>query len=133
LASLVSILTAVRFMRSDSVDVGAIATVMELTYKMFLEGAIQAREDGRVPNDRIVDSHFTELMANPVGALRTIYERLKLDWPAGHDQAIKQYLQSKPKDKHGAHVYSLQDVGLDPESVGRSFEQYVSHYRITEE
>jgi hypothetical protein len=69
-------------------------------------------------------------MADPVGAMRSIYERLQLEWPDDHDPVIKGYLTSKPKDRHGAHMYSLADVGLDPESVRRSFEPYVAHYRI---
>jgi hypothetical protein len=133
LASLVSILSAVRFMRSDAVDVVALANIMELTYKMFLEGTIEARDGGLIPNDRIVDSHFVELMADPVATMLRIYERLQLDWPDGHDRVIKGYLNNKPKDKHGAHVYSLGDVGLDPESVRNSFAEYVAHYGITPE
>ncbi len=133
LASLVSILSALRFMRSDAVDVAALAAAMEFTYKMFLEGAIQARESGGIPDEQIVDSHFTDLMADPVAAMRSIYERLRLEWPDDHETVIKGYLTSKPKDKHGAHMYSLADVGLDPESVRRSFEPYVAHYRIAHE
>jgi hypothetical protein len=133
IGSLVSVLTALRFMRSDAVDVALLANAMEMTYKMFLESAIQAREQGTVPNDQIVDSQFVALMADPVGALRSIYEALELAWPDGHDGVIKQYLADKPKDKHGAHPYSLADVGLDPESVRRSFALYTSHYRIIEE
>ncbi len=133
LASLVSILSALRFMRSDAVDVAALASVMEATYKMFLEGAIRDREQGLVPNDRIVDSHFTELMRDPVTSLRGTYEKLELEWPAGHDRVITAYLDQKPKDKHGSHAYSLSDVGLNADSVRRSFEPYVSHYGIGEE
>jgi hypothetical protein len=132
LPSLVSILSAVRFMRSDAVDVAALAAAMEVTYKLFLEGAIQARLDGQIPDEQIVDSHFTELMSDPVGALRRIYDQLQLQWPDDHDQVIKNYLVNKPKDKHGQHVYSLHDVGLDDESVRASFETYVAHYGITE-
>ncbi len=133
LASLISILSALRFMRSDAVDVPALAAIMEMTYKMFLESAIQARADGSVPADRVVDSHFVDLMADPVRALRSLYEQLDLEWPGGHEQVIREYLAAKPKDKHGAHAYSLPDVGLDPVSVRASFERYVSHYGITEE
>ena len=133
LASLVSILSAMRFMRSDAVDVAGLAAVMELTYKMFLEGAIAARRDGSIPDDHIVDVHFIELMADPVDTLRAVYDTLQLEWPSDHDQRIKEYLATKPKDKHGAHVYSLDDVGLDPWSVRRSFEPYVSHYHVSEE
>jgi hypothetical protein len=133
LASLVSILSALRFMRSDAVDVRALAEVMEATYAMFLESAIEARGDGSIPSDRVVDSRFIDLMSEPVGTLHDLYEGVELEWPSGHEQVIKEYLAAKPKDKHGAHVYSLPDVGLDPESVRRSFERYVSHYGIAEE
>ena len=133
LASLISILSALRFMRSDAVDVPALAAIMEMTYKMFLESAIEARRDGSIPGDRVVDSHFVDLMADPVRALRGLYQQLDLDWPTGHEQVIKEYLTAKPKGKHGEHAYSLADVGLDPGSVRASFEQYVSHYGIAEE
>jgi len=133
LASLVSILSAVRFMRSDAVDVAALAPIMQATYETFLDGTITQREDGTIPNDRIVDSHFVELMRDPVTSLRTTYDLLELDWPAGHDRVITGYLASKPKDKHGAHAYSLADVGLDDASVRAMYAHYVGHYGITEE
>ncbi len=133
LASLVSILSAVRFMRSDAVDVATLALIMQATYQMFLDNTIAERADGTIPNDRIVDSHFVDLMRDPVASLRRTYEQLALDWPAGHDTVITRYLADKPKGKHGTHTYSLADVGLDEASVRTTFTHYVAHYGITEE
>jgi hypothetical protein len=133
LASLVSILSAVRFMRSDGVDVGTLAPIMQATYQMFLDNTIAERADGTIPNDRIVDSHFVDLMRDPVASLQRTYEQLALDWPAGHDKVIMTYLAAKPKGKHGTHTYSLADVGLDEASVRATFTNYVAHYGITEE
>ncbi len=133
LASLVSILSAVRFMRSDAVDVATLAPIMQATYQMFLDHTIAERVDGTIPDGRIVDSHFVDLMRDPVASLRSTYEQLALDWPAGHDGVITKYLADKPKGKHGTHTYSLADVGLDEESVRTTFTHYVAHYGITEE
>jgi hypothetical protein len=133
LASLVSILSAVRFMRSDNVDVQLMATTMQLTYEMFLNNTISERADGTVPDDRIVDSHFVDLMADPVAALQRTYEQLGLAWPKGHDRVITDYLRAKPKGKHGSHSYTLADVGLDEDSVRATFKDYVGHYGIAEE
>ena len=133
LASLVSILSALRFMRSDAVDVAAIAGAMQVTYQMFLDGAIAQRVDGEIPDERIVDLHFVDLMADPVTELRRVYEELALEWPSGHDHVVTRYLEQKPKGKHGAHSYSLADVGLDDESVRATFKNYVAHYGIREE
>jgi len=133
LASLVSILSAVRFMRSDAVDVEFLAQIMQPTYEMFLSGTIAQRVDGTIPNDRIVDSHFVDLMRDPVTSLRNTYEGLQLAWPAGHDRVITDYLTNKPKGKHGAHAYSLADVGLDDDAVRETFKEYVAYYGIAEE
>jgi len=133
LASLVSILSALRFMRSDAVDVAGLATIMEATYAMFLDGAIEARRSGAVPAGQIVDCHFTDLMRDPVASLRATYDGLGLEWPAGHETAVRDYLRSKPRAKHGEHAYSLADVGLDPESVAASFDPYVRHYGLEPE
>ncbi len=133
LASLVSILSAVRFMRSDVVDVGLLAQIMQMTYQMFLTNTIAERVDGVVPNDQIVDSHFLDLMRDPVASLRATYDQLGLGWPAGHDQVVTDYLANKPKGKHGAHAYSLADVGLDDDAVRAAFKEYVAYYAITEE
>jgi len=133
IASLVSLLAVLRFMRSDRVDVGGLGVAMQFTYGMFLDAVIDQREAGAIPNDQIVDSHFLDLMADPVSSLRTLYEQLALTWPNGHDERIRTYLADKPKGKHGAHTYTFGDVGLDETSVRETFAHYVAHYGITEE
>jgi hypothetical protein len=133
IASLVSLLGVLRFTRSDRVDVATLGPLMELTYQMFLEQVIDQRTNGAIPDDRIVDSHFLDLMADPVAALARLYEQLDLPWPAHHDRTVRDYLASKPQGKHGAHRYTFAEVGLDEDSVRRSFARYVDHYGITEE
>jgi hypothetical protein len=133
IGSLVSLLAVVRFMRSDRDDRAVLGPMMEMTYQLFLEQAIAQRTDGTIPNDQIVDTHFLELMADPVAMLRRVYEQLGYDWPKGHDRAITGYLDSKPKAKHGAHTYAYADLGLDDAHIRATFAAYVAHYGITEE
>jgi hypothetical protein len=133
IASLVSLLAVLRFTRSDHVDTAALGPLMELTYQMFLEQVINQRESGTIPNDRIVDSHFLDLMADPVASLHRLYDELELAWPPKHDRTVRDYLAAKPKGKHGEHHYTFSEVGLDEESVRATFRGYVDHYGITEE
>ena len=133
IASLTSLLGVLRFMRSDVVDVEALGPMMEITYQMFLEGAIAQRSDGSVPAERIVDSHFVDLMADPVAQVHGLYDQLGLDWPARHDARIGDYLANKPRAKHGTHSYTFESVGLDEDHVRATFANYVAHYGITEE
>lgn len=131
--SLISILAALRFMRSDRVDIARQGKTMEAAYQMILERVISQRELGAIPNDRIVDCHFVDLMTDPTSALRRVYDQLQLEWPDGHDATIRTYLEVKPRAKHGEHVYSFDDVGLDEAHVRATFADYVAHYRVSEE
>ena len=133
IASLVSLLAVLRFMRSDRVDVSLLGPAMELTYGFFLDQVIAQRTDGTLPDAQIIDSHFLELMADPVASLKRVYEQLDYTWPDGHDQRVRSYLAAKPKGKHGAHNYTFADVGLDEDSVRSTFAHYVEHYGISEE
>jgi hypothetical protein len=100
---------------------------------MFLDLVIEQRTSGTIPDDRIVDSHFLDLMQDPVATLRKSYEQLELEWPAGHDAVVAGYLAAKPKAKHGTHSYSFADVGLEESSVRAAFTHYVAHYGIATE
>jgi hypothetical protein len=133
IASLVSLLSVLRFMRSDHVDVATLGATMELTYQFFLEQVVAQRADGTIPADQVADVHFLDLMAAPAATVRRAYEQLGLDWPSGHDATIEQYLAAKPKGKHGAHEYTFADVGLDEAHVRATFASYVEHYGIVEE
>ena len=133
IASLTSLLAVLRFMRSERDARLTLGPIMELTYQFFLEQVIAERENRIVPDDQIVDTHFLELMADPVAMIHRVYEQLGYDWPKGHDRAIAEYLAAKPKAKHGVHTYSFADVGLDDDHVRATFAHYVDHYGITEE
>jgi hypothetical protein len=133
IASLVSLLSVLRYMRSDHVDVAALGATMEMTYQFFLEQLIMQRTDGTIPDDQVADIHFLDLMQAPAATVRSAYDRLGLPWPDGHDETIERYLVNKPKAKHGAHEYTFADVGLDDAHVRASFADYVAHFGITEE
>ena len=131
IGSLVSLLAVLRFMRSERDQRLELGPLMEMTYQLFLEQVIAQRTDGAVPNDQIVDTHFLELMSDPVAMLRRVYDQLGYDWPEGHDQAIAAYLAAKPKARHGAHTYAYADLGLDETHLQATFAPYVAHYGIT--
>jgi hypothetical protein len=133
IASLVSLLAVLRFMRSERDVRAELGPIMEMTYQFFLEQVIAQRSDGTIPDEQIVDTHFLELMSDPIAMLHRVYEQLGYEWPKGHDLAITAYLDAKPKAKHGAHSYTYADVGLDEAHVRATFAPYVAHYGITEE
>jgi len=131
--SVANLVCTLRFMRSDAVDVAQQGQIALGTFKYLLELGIQLRKAGALPEKQIVDSHYLDLMSDPVANLQRVYEQLGLAWPSGHAERIRTYLREKPKAKFGAHTYKYEELGLDVNVVREQFEPYVAHYGIRAE
>ena len=123
--SSLSTLATVRWERSDDVDmpeadVGLVDLMIVLAKR---------REAGEVP-DRIVDSHFADLMADPVAAVEKLYGQMSRPFLAEHADAIRRYVAEKPKGKFGTHRYSLEDWGFDAAALRARTRPYTDYYGV---
>ena len=134
IASLVSLLAVLRFMRSERDERLTLGPIMEMTYQLFLEQVIAQRTDGTVPDDQIVDTHFLELMSDPGrdAAPRVRPARLRL---ARRARPARSPTTSRPSPRPSTARTrtTYADLGLDDDHVRATFAPYVAHYGITEE
>ena len=87
------------------------------------------RAAGELP-DRIVDLHFTELMADAVSAIEKLYGQMSRPFLGEHADAIRRYVAEKPKGKFGQHQYSLEEWGFDPVALRERMRPYTDHYGV---
>ncbi|MEM7135598.1 MAG: sulfotransferase [Myxococcota bacterium] len=127
-----SLMGTLRFMRSDHVDLSALE-FMPMSMQMTFDKGIQQRADGAVPTDQICDLLYADLVQDPVEALRRCYAKLALPFSNERAAAITRYIEDKPKGKHGAHDYTLEEFGLDGEALGTMFSRYQAHYGVPDE
>jgi hypothetical protein len=66
---------------------------------------------------RLYDVPFDELVADPVGVVRSIYGHFNLPWSAEKEAALQGYITRNPKNKHGRHTYSAADFGLSEAQI----------------
>ena len=74
--STVSTSAMTQWMRTDEVDVDALARSVEASFTGGLNQSVALRESGAVPAERFVDVHFDGLMSDPVATLRAAYARM---------------------------------------------------------
>jgi len=122
-----STLATVRWERSDAVslpdDSGG------LGFGDIMIGLAHRRAAGELP-DRIVDSHFAELMAAPVASVEKLYGQMDRPFLGEHADAIRAYVAAKPKDKFGKHRYSAEEWGFDPAALRERMRPYTDHYGV---
>jgi hypothetical protein len=133
LPSLASAVAGVRWMRSDRVDVQELAQYFAAGYPASMDALIADRQSGRLPNEQFVDSHFLDLMRDPVGRIREIYRQLSLEFTDSFGADIVRYLREKPQGKFGKHRYSIDDMGIDVADFNAKCENYRRHFGVGSE
>jgi hypothetical protein len=121
-----STLATVRWERSEEAELPEAGGV-GLGDMMIL--LAQRRAAGALP-DRIVDSHFSELLANPVSAVEKLYGQMDRAFQGEHADAIRRYIETKPKGKFGKHQYSLEEWGFDAAALREKMRPYTDYYGI---
>jgi hypothetical protein len=131
LPSEASLHTVLRRAFSDAIDPGVVGReITELTADELRVG-LRARDDGCAPPERFFDVRYRDLVRDPLAMVRRIYLAFDLPFTATAEARMRRYLADSPKDKHGAHVYSLQQFGLDEDEERERYRSYRERFLLT--
>lgn len=70
-----------------------------------------------IPPAQLLDVQYTELIADPVQTVHTIYDYFGYRWNDRMARNLAQWLVHNPQHKHGIHRYSLEQYGLTARQV----------------
>ena len=123
-----SLIRNVRVMFSDSVDPVAIGRNMLETFDQMIERSIAFRET-QGP-DSIYDLQYTDVMRDPLGEIKKLYQHFGEPLTASAESAMTAYLAANPKGKYGRHTYALEDYGLTAQAVRAHYRDYCERFEI---
>ncbi|WP_232492480.1 sulfotransferase family protein [Novosphingobium kaempferiae] len=128
LGSIGSLIENVRRIYSDDVDLEGIGRSFMETFAIMIErqDAFRAKHGA----DAILDVQYVDVMKDPIGVCRGIYEHFGDPFTPEAEAAMQAYMAANPKGKHGKHDYSLERYGLTREGVHHAFADYIERYRI---
>jgi hypothetical protein len=63
-------------------------------------------------------------MDDPLAVVRRIYRHFRLPLSGEAEVRMRRYLATNPKDRHGPHVYSLAQFGLDIDAERARYRGY---------
>ena len=128
LGSIGSLIENVRMIYSDEVDLHRIGETFMETFALMIErqDAFRAQHGA----DAILDVQYVDIMKDPIGECRRIYEHFGEPFTDEAQAAMDAYMAANPKGKHGKHDYSLERYGLTREGVHEAFADYIARYRI---
>ena len=120
-------------MHSDFVDVDAVVKSAVNGTAIAMDLVMQWRADGTLPDDRIIDVRFDDLVGDPWRTMHTVYERIGCPLTSDAEHRMRAYLEARPRDRHGRHEYAFADTGLDLDRTRARFAAYQAQYGIASE
>lgn len=128
MASLASLSTLLRAAFSEEADPHLIGPEMAARWGDGLLQAVAQREQGCLPDDRFTDVHYRAIVEEPIETVKTIYTRFDRALSADAENAMRAFLAANPKNKHGAHRYSLEQFGLNADEQAERFSAYRTRF-----
>jgi hypothetical protein len=122
----------VRWIRSDTVDLPALAELIGLMFSAGLNTVAERHNVGTLP-EQSGHVRFTDLMSAPADAIAAAYEGIGREFSDEHRAAITTYLANKPRGKHGRHDYTAEEWGYDPAQLRADTAPYISTFDIVNE
>lgn len=126
--SMCSLCALVRGIYTDRVDAKTIGQHWFNWSSNVIERSMPMRKT--VPSQQIYDLNYLNLLADPIGTVRQIYDYFGYAFTEVFEENIKRYLAENPQYKHGVHRYSLEQFGLEPMKVRQKFEQYYQEFNV---
>ena len=133
LPSLVSVMATLRWMHSDAVDIDSVIKSAVIGTAISMDLVMGWRDDGTIPDDRIIDVRFGDLMSDPWRTVREVYDRTGGTLTPDAEGRMRTYLDRAPRGRHGRHAYTFADTGLDPVETRARFATYQDRYGVPSE
>lgn len=96
---------------------------------------LQRAEEARrcMPPGSMLDVSYRQLMADPAGTVRQIYEHFDYPYSGEFEGRVRTWLAEHPKRERSKSYHSLEQFGLDRPTVEKAFESYMDRYHVDRE
>ena len=116
---------------SDAVDAKEVARHWVRKVNRLMELSIQVREESG--EDRFIDVSYYDLLKDPMGELRKVYEFAGIEFNEDAIRAAEETRKKNVQHRYGKHVYHLEDFGLTREKIEQQYQFYRERYSIPHE
>jgi hypothetical protein len=131
--SYASLTTLVRSAGSDEVDRFEVAQDWTARLKRVIDHVMAVRSSLSYPRAIFYDMYFPDFVADQFAVVSDIYTALGLPMTDEAAGRMKAFIADNPKGKHGLHLYTPEEYGIDPAVVRRDFRAYIEQHDLAPE
>jgi Sulfotransferase family len=98
------------------------------------EGMARAIDErARIGENRFLDVHHRELVTDPRGAVRRVYEWLGVELRPDVAQTIFNWQEANTMGAKGTHRYTAEQFGLTADQIRSDYDFYIRHFDVAVE
>jgi hypothetical protein len=128
MGSMASHATVLRRAFSDGTNPHQIAADWAERWARALDDFLSVRDGA--PPAQFLDLHYDSIEDDPLAAIERVYDFLGWSLTDAARAAMTAFLAANPKNKHGAHRYTLEQFGLDRAALARRFGRYCERFKL---
>jgi len=132
-SSLASLEATLRKMGSDAIIGREIAEEWSDLLALAYERSIDAREQGLIRPEQVIDIQFRDFISTPVEAVARIYDHFGLELTDDVRARMRAYVDDNPSDRDGAHKHHFSSTGLDEETERAKVRRYQEYFGVENE
>ena len=129
IASTTSLMLVLRNVFSDHTNPALLGRENFRFWGDMLDYFVEARD--KYPAGRFFDLDYREIVQDPIGAVRRLYAHFGDELTPAAEANMRDFLAKNPKDKHGAHHYTLAQFGIDAAVEGPRFDRYRERFHLS--
>jgi Sulfotransferase family len=129
--SYASIVSAITPPAAGERDLAALGQEVSNHLRVGLEHAIAER--ARVGEDRFLDVHHRDLVADARGTVRRVYEWLGLELTTQVEATIVSWQEANRVGAQGTHRYTAEQYGLTTAQIHSDYDFYIRHFDVAVE
>jgi hypothetical protein len=133
LASLASLVAALRRAHSDRVDEPAIAAALARRWRESLDRLVRWTEAEAIPTARMHHSRYADFLRDPLATVEALCARFGRPFPPETRARMREALLARPRDEHGAHAYAVDAPGAGRAALRASFRAYQARFGVPDE
>ncbi|MEV0671458.1 sulfotransferase [Mycobacterium sp. NPDC050441] len=115
-------------LKPEAMDLHAMGRNAMTQMQFHVERPLRARD--RIGDDRFFHMYYSEMMSDPIGVMRRIYDWAGDDLTPEVEGRMRTWLGEHPQDRFGPNSYSLDQYGLSVDVLRPIFAEYLDTFDI---
>ena len=115
---------------SDDIDPVATGQAEADYFSEMLRLGMEQRAAMADEDSRIFDIQFNDIISDPIKVIENLYSHFGFDFSDRVREAMQDYLNNRPRDKHGEHHYTLEKFGLSQMKHAPLFADYCERFGL---